>query len=195
MLTDSNSYPNILYQENKQIPVEIYDEVKKALSFYPELENITIDFEIRDTQRKSFMKAQPKFRTLLKGRRNRAYKILISKRFTVDGLTLALKDLPKDVLVGWIGHELGHIMDYKERSTLNLLFFGIKYLISGPFIRKAEYLADYHAVANGMADYILKTKHFILNHSELSDGYKERIKRFYVSPDRILLLVNELQTN
>lgn len=173
----------------------IYDEVKTALSFYPELKDTSIDFIIKKSLNKSFMKAQPEFLSVFRGRHHRSYKILISERFSVDGLSLALTDLPKDVLVGWIGHELGHIMDYRERSTFNLIWFGVKYVFSGPFIKKAEYLADYHAVSHGMADFILKTKHYILNHSELSERYKNRIKKFYVSPDRVLKLVNDLKSN
>lgn len=193
--SNSKTYAKVLYEGNKEIPMEIYEEVKTALSFYPELKETSIDFKIKKSLNKSFMKAQPKFLSVFKGRNKRSYKILISDKFIVDGLSLSLTDLPKDVLVGWIGHELGHIMDYRERSTFNLIWFGIKYMISGPFIRKAEYLADYHAVSHGMADFILKTKRYILNHSDLSEKYKSRIKRFYVSPDRVLKLVNDLKSN
>lgn len=64
-------------------------------------------------------------------------------------------------MIGWIGHELGHVMDYQERSGLNLLVFGIKYLTSNGFIKEAERAADTFAVNHGMSDYILATKDFI----------------------------------
>jgi hypothetical protein len=40
-----------------------------------------------------------------------------------------------------------------------------------------------------MKDYILKTKDFILNHAEISDKYKARIKKFYLSPEELMEMV------
>jgi hypothetical protein len=44
-----------------------------------------------------------------------------------------------------------------------------------------------------MGNYILATKDFILNHTSLSENYKSRIKRLYMSPEEIMVLVDELQ--
>ena len=44
-----------------------------------------------------------------------------------------------------------------------------------------------------MGDYILATKDFILNQSHLSDAYKARIARLYLSPEEIIVLVNKLE--
>ena len=176
---------------NKIIPDQIKDEVKIALSHYPSLKNTSIEFKIKPSLNQSFMKAQPKFSSLFNVASKRKYKILISDSFSLENKRLALKDIPKDVLIGWFGHELGHIMDYKERSSLNLCWFGIKYYFSGNHIRKAERIADSYAVSHHMKDYIITTKNFILNHTDLSNKYKERIKRLYVSPDEILKIVEE----
>lgn len=43
-----------------------------------------------------------------------------------------------------------------------------------------------------MANYIIATKNFILNYSGISETYKARIKRLYLSPEEIMQLVNEL---
>ncbi|WP_010521488.1 hypothetical protein [Aquimarina agarivorans] len=177
--------------KNKTIPTEILAEAKTALSFYPSLKNTPIEFVIKPSMKKSFMKAQPKFSTLLKPTYKRAYLIFINESFTLEDKKLDLKDIPSDVLVGWLGHELGHVMDYKERSTLNLLWFGIRYYFSGNYIRKAERIADSYAVSHQMTDYIICTKNFILNHADLSDKYKSKIKRLYVSPNEILKIVEE----
>ncbi len=181
--------------DNKIIPTIILNEARIALSHYPELDNVSIEFKFKPSLRQSVMKAQPKLNSVFKAKNRRAYVILMSKTFTLDGTTLHLKDIPKNVLIGWLGHELGHIMDYKERSTLNLIFFGLKYFLSGNYIRKAERIADSYAVQSGMKDYILDTKSFILNHSDLSEKYKARIKRLYVSPNEILNIVKEQQAN
>lgn len=42
-----------------------------------------------------------------------------------------------------------------------------------------------------MGDYILKTKGFILNNADIDPRYKERIRKYYLSPDEIMILVKE----
>lgn len=82
-------------------------------------------------------------------------------------------------------------MDYQQRGNLNLIGFGIRYVLLKEFIKKAERAADSFAVSRGMSDYILKTKRFILNHSEIDEVYKDRIKQYYLSPDEIMEMVKE----
>ncbi|WP_010182357.1 hypothetical protein [Aquimarina agarilytica] len=185
---------NLQHTTNKIIPQAIAVEVTKALSYYPSLKKTPIEFEIRSDMKTSFMKAQPKFSSLFKSKKNRTYKILISETFSLENKELKLTAIPSTVLIGWFGHELGHIMDYKERNTLNLIWFGIRYYFSGNYIRKAERIADSYAVSHHMKDYILQTKNFILNHTELSEKYKAKIKRLYVSPDELLKIVEDQET-
>ncbi|MGY5354274.1 hypothetical protein [Wenyingzhuangia sp. IMCC45467] len=176
---------------DKIIPEKIKDEANIALSHYPGLEKTAIEFVIKPSLKTSFMKAQPVFSTILNPTKSRKYKIYISHNFMVENKKVSLDEIPKNVLIGWLGHELGHIMDYKNRSGLNLVFFGFRYLFSGKHIREAERVADSYAVSNGMGAYILATKNYILNHADFSEVYKNRIKRLYVSPDEILELIAE----
>nr|WP_062055360.1 hypothetical protein [Aquimarina longa] len=181
--------------KNKIIPSLIISEVRTALLHYPELDGVAIEFKFKPSLKKSFMKAQPKFSSLFMSKNKRTYLILISETFKIDGLQLHIKDIPKNVMIGWLGHELGHIMDYHRRNNLNLIFFGLKYLISSNYIREAERVADTYAIKHSMKHYILATKKFILNHSSLSEKYKARIRRLYLSPDEILLLIKEQEAN
>lgn len=178
---------------NKIIPESIAKEVKTALSHYPELKDTPIEFKFRKKIKKSFMQAQPKFSGIFKNKKNRSYYIMISEKFHIEKESFAISEVPSEVLIGWIGHELGHVMDYQERSGFNLISFGINYLTSHTFIKEAERAADTFAVSHGMGDYILATKDFILNHAHLSTVYKDRIRRLYLSPEEILLLVEELK--
>lgn len=179
--------------ENKTIPTAILKEAKIALSHYPELTNTPIEFKFKKKITKSFMQAQPKISGIFKKKKNRAYKVLISGNFQIENEEFDISEIPSEVLVGWIGHELGHIMDYRERSGFNLLMFGIRYITSKKFLKEAERVADTYAVNHGLSEYILATKDFILNHAHLSDVYKNRIKRHYLSPEEILLIVEDLK--
>nr|WP_324721396.1 hypothetical protein [Salinimicrobium sp. HB62] len=183
----------IIYKENKIIPESILNEAKIALSYYPELEDVEIEFKFKQDIKKSFMQAQPKISNLFKGKKNRSYYVFISNKFLIEDEEFSMADVPSEVLIGWLGHELGHIMDYRHKSALGLVIFGARYITSENYIKEAERAADTYAVNSGMGDYILATKDFILNHSHLSDSYKERIARLYLSPEEILVLVNELE--
>jgi hypothetical protein len=181
----------ILSKPKKVIPKNIKSEVEVALEHFPELKNIPIEFKFKKNIEKSVMQAQPTFKGLFKSKENRSYRILISEKFKITGEEYSTTSVPKDVLIGWIGHELGHVMDYQNRSGLNLVAFGFRYAFLKEYVKKAERAADSFAVLRGMADYIIKTKRFILDHADIDPLYKERIKEYYLSPDEIMEMVKE----
>lgn len=175
----------------KTIPESIEHEVKAALDYYPILEDSLIEFRFKKNIKKSTMQARPKFSSFFKSKKNREYVILISEKFKISDKEFSTKDIPSDILIGWIGHELGHIMDYQNRSKADLIWFGLKYVFSDSHIIEAERAADTFAVSHGMETYILKTKDFILNNSAITPSYKLRIEKYYLSPEEIMDIVNE----
>jgi hypothetical protein len=175
----------------KIIPDSIEKEVKTALDFYAELNDAAIEIRFKKNIKKSTMQARPRFSSFFKSKKNREYVILISEKFKISDQEFSTKDIPSDILIGWIGHELGHIMDYQDRGKINLIWFGLKYLFSDSHIIEAERAADTHAVAQGMESYILQTKDFILNHADISPSYKSRIQKYYLSPEEIMDIVNK----
>ncbi|MCG9973321.1 hypothetical protein [Christiangramia crocea] len=177
---------------NKIVPDVIWREAYVALSHYPELKDTPIEFRFKKNIKKSFMQAQPKIGGLFKKRKNRSYLIFINKEFSIEDEKFDISMVPSEVLIGWIGHELGHIMDYRERSSAGLLWFGIKYITSKNYIREAERAADTYAVNHGLGEQIIATKDFILNHSRLSDTYKARIEDLYLSQEEIMVLIDEI---
>lgn len=178
-------------QAQHEAPDELQEVVQRALAFYPDLQDTRITFKFKKHIHKSTMQAQPAFFSLFGPRKKRHYKVLISERFQISGKEFETRDIPPDILVGWFGHELGHIADYKQRSSFNLFFFGLAYLLSDRHIRSTERTADAVAVSRGMESYILKTKEFLLNHSSISPGYRQRILKYYLSPEEIMALVDE----
>ncbi|SFW25904.1 hypothetical protein [Cellulophaga fucicola] len=173
------------------IPEIIEKEARIALSYYPQLKDTQIEFRFKKNIKKSTMQAQPVFWSLIKSSKKRKYLVLLSRKFKISGKEFKTTDVDSDILIGWLGHELGHITDYQNRSSLNLLWFGIKYSLSDNYIKEAERAADSYAVTSGMDKYILKTKRFILNNADIDESYKARIKKYYLSPDEIMVLVEE----
>ncbi|GAA0893305.1 hypothetical protein GCM10009122_29840 [Fulvivirga kasyanovii] len=179
---------------NKGIPELLDVEIKKALSYYPELQNTRIDFVFRDNIRNAVMQAQPRVKTLFKRKYKRIYKVKISRYLTLNDSTMGIEHVPHEILVGWIAHELGHIMDYIDRSSFQMIGFGFKYLTSRHFLMQAERQADTYAIMHGLADEIVKTKKFILNREDLPKEYKDRINRLYISPEEVRHIEEEMES-
>lgn len=179
--------------KNKQIPSQIEKNVLTALSFYPELKNTCIRFIFKRDIKSSVMQAQPIFKTLLGSKKNRRYRINISTNFKLINAELPILEIPDSVFIGWIGHELGHILDYECKSNTEMVSFGYNYYFHPKFVKHAEMVADSLAVERGMGDYIVATKRFILNHAQLPEVYKDKIRRLYLSPDVIMEQVRMLE--
>lgn len=190
---NSNTASFADFKKNKEIPKIIEANVLKALSYYPELQNTHIRFEFKQHIKKSVMQAQPAALSLLRKKENRIYKINISALFRLTHTAIPIHQLPDSIMIGWIGHELGHIMDYESRSTWSIIGFGISYLLSKKFIQRAELTADTFAVNHGLGAYIIETKRFILEHADIPQAYKDRIARLYTSPDEIVEQVKALE--
>ncbi|MCW3113224.1 MAG: hypothetical protein JWR18_1620 [Segetibacter sp.] len=181
------------FGQNKQIPAVIEKNILKALSFYPELKNTCISFIFKTSIKSSVMQAQPVFTSLLHKRKKRRYRINISKDFKLISSQMPIEQIPDEVMIGWIGHELGHILDYEGRSNRGMISFGYGYYFSSRYVKHAEMVADSFAVERGMGDYIVATKRFILDHAELPQEYKDKIRRLYLSPDVIVEQVRKLE--
>ncbi len=179
----------------KIIPDSISKEIHKALSYYPELTDTPIEFRFKENIKKSTMQARPTFGSFFRTRKNRKYVVLISETFKISDKKFLTRHIPSDILIGWIGHELGHVMDYSNRSKLNLIWFGLKYVLSSKHIVEAERAADTYAVEHNMEGYILKTKDFILNNADIHEAYKLRIKKFYLSPEEIMDIIEKRDTS
>ncbi|UII19473.1 hypothetical protein [Fulvivirga ligni] len=177
------------FAANKIIPDTLRTEILTALSYYPELVDVKIRFVFKDNIKRSFMQAQPVIGSMFGRRANREYVIFMSRYFKIGHEKIFIHALPFDVILGWIGHELGHVMDYMGRGLFSMIKFGIGYLISRAYIIGAERVADTYAIQHGLADKIITTKNFILNHSDLPEKYKAKIKRLYMPPEEVMMMV------
>lgn len=178
-------------QTNKIFPESIKDEALVALSHYPELKDTAIEFKFKDNIKKSTMQAQPTFGSIFRAKENRRYVILISRKIQIEDESFTMDDIPSEVIIGWLGHELGHVMDYRDRTGLGMILFGLKYLFSGTHIKEVERAADTFAINHGMGEYILKTKNFILDNASFSANYKAKLRRLYMSPEEVMHLIEE----
>ncbi|MFD2202153.1 hypothetical protein [Shivajiella indica] len=192
-LPENDNHQVLITYQNKTIPEEIFDPVKKALEFFPELKGVHITFELKDKISGSVMQAQPKvFSLFVDGKENRKYRIKITRKLDFGDQIVPIENIPKDALIGWIGHELGHIMDYLNRSSVNMMHFGAKYFLSKQKVIEAELTADGFAIGCGMGRHILANKNYILNNDGFTEEYKYKIRNLYMSPEQILTMLEEI---
>lgn len=136
------------------------------------------------------MRAQPVPGLRILSRKHRAYRVQMSNHLEIERY-IKVEDLPREVLVGWFAHELGHILDYHQRTAVGLLGFLLGYLLLPSYRSAAERRADMFAVKKGFGKELLATKSYILDQSSLPERYKNRIRKYYLSPDELELLLTE----
>lgn len=136
------------------------------------------------------MRAQPIINWAFWHRASRHYRVQVSNHLQLRQY-VNMEELPEEVLIGWFAHELGHVMDYRERSALNLISFVVRYLTVPNYRMGAERRADLYAIDHGFGDALMATKRYILDQSKLPEKYKKRIKRYYLSPTELETILKE----
>lgn len=193
-IIESKDSGDLVRFKNKTVPKVILRPVLKALSFFPDLDSVDITFEFKEKISGAVMQAQPKiFSLFVDGKEQRKYKIKITRELYLGGESLPIEKIPFDALVGWIGHELGHVMDYLKRSSTEMMHFGAIYFLSKKKVTEAELTADGYAIGCGMGHQILANKVYILNNEGFDEKYRDKIKSLYMSPEQIISMSEALE--
>ncbi|MDA8886071.1 hypothetical protein OAD66_04860 [Bacteroidia bacterium] len=101
------------------------------------------------------------------------------KKFFLKNRHFANGRIPSDVMIGWLGHELGHVLDYKERSYWNLMWFGILYYFSKSFFIKAEITADKNAAELCLIRELVVSKDFGRDPKYFPMSYANKLNGLY----------------
>ncbi|MBZ5858310.1 hypothetical protein [Flavihumibacter profundi] len=170
------------YGMNKIIPPVLETECLTALQFYPELKTVNIEF--RFGKASTTMSSRPTLSSLLKNRNKRLYIVTINQ----DGaskLGLKWNELSFNQTVGWIGHELGHILHYTQKTNGGILWMGYKYSFAR-YKRKMERFTDQLAIGHNLGFALYDGTEYTLNCSNAKKSYKNNAKIFYLKPNEIL---------
>lgn len=153
---------------------------------FADLHNCRI--KIKNKKLKTTMAARPNFLSMLLGKSQRQYIILVNKNEDFNGVHL--KDVPSDARIGLFAHELMHIRDYESRKITGVMKRGYQYLsINGK--RKVEHYTDSLTIAAGFGQYLYEWATFVLDDSNACDSYKEFKSSVYMSPVSILSQMEE----
>lgn len=176
----------IIYQgvRNEQIKAWFAE----TLAAYPELLPHYIYLR-KVPMRYSTMRAQPVLNwQFLFRRRWRHYRVDFSSHLEVTE-HVKINSLPREVVVGWFAHELGHVVDYLKRPLRGMIAFGLGYALWSRYMREAEKRADSIAVDHGFGAEVIATKQYLMEHATLPPHYKQRLAKYYLSADEIEALV------
>lgn len=132
------------FGKDKQIPAIVELQALRALSHYPELKDVKMEFVF--CEQKTAHSSQPKLSTMLRRATRRTYQIRISllvPDFYIPGSQLKL---PYNAQIGVLGHELAHAVQYLRRGFGGLLADGIRYGSSAKYVVQTEHLTDQVAI-------------------------------------------------
>lgn len=136
------------YGQHKRIPPSIELQALRALSHYPELREVAVEFVF--CRQKTAHSSQPIISTLLHGARRRSYQVRISiavPDFYEAGMQARL---PYDAQIGVLGHELAHTLHYLQLGLVGLLVDGMRYGCSKRFVVRTEHQTDQAAIDHGL---------------------------------------------
>jgi hypothetical protein len=178
-----------IYGRNKIFIPQYELQCLTALSFYPELIDVKINFIPADKE--STAKTTIAFLSILKSN-DKHYIIYINNNKSKNGLLL--QDASFNAQVGAIGHELAHVTNFKRKNFLQMCFWGIKYIFKKLKLR-IENNTDISTIKHGLGYQLYDFVDFVLNHSSATESYKIFKKKNYLSPDQILQYIKKYQPN
>ncbi|NVO21678.1 MAG: hypothetical protein HXX13_18405 [Bacteroidetes bacterium] len=173
------------YGKNKQFEGLSQDAALTALSFYPELSDTRIHFKYRPIA--WTMNARPAVSNLFHSGEKDNFLVLINNN---EGKHkgLSYDSLSFNIQVGFFAHEFAHILEYKEMNDLKAMRFSVRYMLFPNFKKKVERYTDYLATKHRLANPMFERVESVLNNPYASETYKNRIRRFYLSPDEIFCI-------
>ena len=144
---------------NKIIPTEYKKQILIALSFFPELKNVSIEFRVKQTC-KAPLTTIPSFSSVLKSPAKRKYIITIRNLQSKNLEPILFENLPYNAQIGVIGHELSHVTDFNRQSSLQLICNGMKH-VSYRYVDHFEYNTDSICVAHGLGYQLLTWSEYV----------------------------------
>lgn len=169
------------YSANKVIPEEYELEILIALSYYPELKDVPIVFMPKKI--KTTMATRPRMDGIYYSREKRTYRILINNFIeSKDGINY--NDVPFNARIGLIGHELGHVVDFMQKSMLRIISNGVAYVLNSPYRKNFEAKVDQITIEHGLGWQLYAFSYFVFHQTDITDDYLDFKEDNYPAPER-----------
>ena len=154
-----------------------------ALTRYPELHHTRVILKHKPIN--STMQAQPSPEFMFKRKNKRGYRIFVNN----DPLRIGIgyEELSFNGLVGWIGHEFAHLIDYNTMKNRELLGFIVGYVFNKRKMRRTERNADRETIKRGLGIQLLDGVNFFEKNNKVSKKYRKRKQKNYLSEEEIIV--------
>ena len=182
------------YGNKKIYPAQLEKQILIALSYYPELKNTPIKFQLRPNH--SSGDTRVTWGGLFESPRKRHFRVVISDSTEEMLMPLIFKNLSFNAQLGLIGHELAHVSDFFSVTTLQI----IKHVVSSvstKYVDRIEYNTDATCIAHGLGYQLLEWSSYVRKkmNTENWDGpdYVHRAKKRgrYMNPGTIRQSINK----
>lgn len=188
---DKTKYDSLftIYGKNKKLPKGFEVQAIVALSHFPELIDKHIEFRIQKA--KIAHTSRPNFASIFKHKDKRKYYITISNLINKNLENTRLVNLSYNAQIGVLGHELSHIVDYSNFTSMEIIKYGLKYIFEKGIV-KIENRTDSIAIRHGLG-YQLMDWSKEVHQLHIQDGRGDR----YLAPKEIEELIsnNKLYLN
>lgn len=156
----------------KTIPIKYEEEIYAALKYYPELENVHIKFKASGW---GFFIMNAMINIFSLFMRKRSYTVYLNyKRLE------RLKPLSGfEGLNSVLCHELGHVVDYENKSFWSMIVFGMRYLFPSTR-KKIELENDIRNYYHGQGIAMKKHNNSLKRAKFLTKTYLNYHKKFYL---------------
>lgn len=190
------------YGRKKNIPEVHKKSILLALSYYPELKDIRINFKIK--KKKSPLMARPGFLgTVFLQPYKRTYFVIISSETEKFLKHIQFDTLPFNAKVGVVGHELSHISDFTQRGFWGIIRIAFGTL-SSKWLDKFEFNTDKKTIDHGLGYQLLSWSNAVRDSSlfkkwteslQISEEqiikFEESKRERYMNPKTIISILNE----
>lgn len=174
------------FGRRKKIPSKYEKEILIALSYYPELKDIKIKFQLVRHAKMPYG-TKPSFFSFMRSKKNRTYTITILESSSHPEKEALFTNLTEDMRISVMGHELAHVFQFSECDRIGLLKKLSSFLVHRTR-RRIERGADLLAIKHGLGEGLLKHARYIRS----IPGYLEKrpeINEEYLKPAEIAYFI------
>jgi len=166
----------------KYVPDELKSQVIEALSFFPVLNEVEIDFRLQESIESGVMRVRPKVGSYFTTKKS--YIIEISQFIKVNHRITPIQKLPSDVVVGWLGYELARIVEMLDHNVLSIYNVDKGFFQTRKASLNRERLINVHAIQSGIADKVISARDYVLKVCGVS--LNDEKMRKHMSPEETL---------
>jgi len=172
-----------IYGHNKKFVDEFIEPALIALSYYPELKDVHIEFKYSGEA--TTMAARPDPFSLFSERK---YLVLINNKKNFEGILL--EEVPFNAQIGIIGHELAHIADYDNHNVWGIAGIYLRYLDNKRRVL-FEKETDKATIERGLGWQLYDwTTYSTMANNNSSDAYRKFKQETYMHPERIKQVIS-----